>query len=194
MEFIQTYAKELVSLSVPFIAWVLNNYGKARAKVLVSQPHQFTFLVSTDEKDSEGIVTPLNQTVHTTSYLIQNSGKESANKLQLVFNRKPMYLNIWSPRPYSKNDLEDGRHVLNFESLSPNEFFQCEVLSINQENPALLTVRCNECIGQFIPMYPQPFIPPFKRKIAISLFTVGMAATAYGVLLLIQFLVLKTPS
>jgi hypothetical protein len=194
MEFIQTYAKELVSLLVPFIAWTLNSYGKSRAKVLVSQPHQFTFLVSTEVTDVDGNLIPQKQTVHTTSYLIQNAGKETANKLQLVFNRKPMYLNVWSPRPFTKEDLEDERHVLNFESLSPNEFFQCEVLSINQENPALLTVRCNECIGQFLPMYPQPFISSLKRKFIVIFITVGMAATAYITLLLIQFLVLKTPN
>jgi hypothetical protein len=45
MTFIETYGKEIVALLVPFIAWILNNVFKAKAKLQVALPHQFNFLV-----------------------------------------------------------------------------------------------------------------------------------------------------
>jgi hypothetical protein len=45
MTFIETYGKEIVALLVPVVTWVLNVLFKAKARLQVASPHQFTFLV-----------------------------------------------------------------------------------------------------------------------------------------------------
>ena len=50
----ETYGKEIVSLLVPLVTWVLNTFYKAKVKLLLANPHTFTFLVEAPLLDAEG--------------------------------------------------------------------------------------------------------------------------------------------
>lgn len=193
MTFFETYGKEIISLLVPIGSWVLNSVFKAKAKLQVALPHQFTFLVQQPIIDAEGKQVSPTQTVKTISYIILNSGRESASKVELVFNWKPMCLNLWPVRHYEEYVEPDNRYVLIFDSLAPNEVLGVEVLSVNYDLPSLVTVRSAECIAQNIKMYPQPFISQSVRVITRVLMGLGLAAAVYLAIILVQFLVLKTP-
>ena len=80
------------------------------------------------------------------------------------------------------------------KSLSPNEFFQCELLNVSAELPNLLTVRCNECVGKFIEMYPQQIVKNWLRITFLVFSVLGFVTSIYLALTLIQLIVLKTPS
>ncbi len=68
-----------------------------------------------------------------------------------------MYVNIWPSRHYTiKSDAEE-RQVMLFDYLAPHESIRCEVMSINTDLPALLTVRCKEGIARNITLVPQNF-------------------------------------
>ena len=95
MEFISTYGKEIVSLLIPFITWFLNVGIKAKAKLIWASPHSFTFLVQEPIRDPDGKVIQPTQKVCTASIKVINSGRETANKVELVFNWKPHYVNLW---------------------------------------------------------------------------------------------------
>lgn len=191
--FVQTYGKEIVSVLVPILTWALNRFGKGKARLEIAQPHTFTFLVNEPLVDAQGNVLHPNQTVETNSILVRNTGRETTRNLELVFNWKPKCVNIWPPRHYETKDQLDGRHVLKFDSLSPDESIGCEVLSINGKAPALLTARSDECVAKVVPMFPQPVIAPAARNVLRLLVAVGLAAAVYGAIVLVQFLVLKTP-
>lgn len=191
--FIQTYGKEIVSILVPILTWVLNRFGKGKARLEIAQPHTFTFLVNEPLLDAQGNVIRPNQTLVTNSILVRNTGRETTRNLELVFNWKPKCVNIWPPRHYETKDQPDGRHVLMFDSLSPAEIIGCEVLTINGDAPALLTARSDECVAKLVPMFPQPVVTPAKLAVARILLAVGLGTVVYGAIVLVQFLVLKTP-
>lgn len=194
MIFWQTYAKELVALLVPFIAWTLNTFLKSKARLHVAVPHRFTFLVQQPLLDKDGKQLSPTQTVHTNSFMVYNAGRDAATKVELVFNWKPMCLNIWPSRHFEEFLEPDGRHVLIFQSLSPGEAIGCEVLSVNADLPNLITVRSDQCMAQTVTMYPQPVSSLAKRTVAGLLLAVGASTVIYWLIVLIQFLVLKTPS
>ena len=85
MTFLETYGKEIVSLLVPIIAWVLNNLFKAKAKLHVALPHKFTFLVQQPRLDEQGNTITPTQTVHTNSFIIRNAEFDIQNVTKVKF-------------------------------------------------------------------------------------------------------------
>ncbi|WP_041463910.1 hypothetical protein [Pelodictyon luteolum] len=193
MSVLETYGKELVALLVPIFTWVFNVFFKAKAKLQVAQPHQFTFLVQQPLINSEGKQVSPAQTVRTNSFIIRNAGRDSATKLELVFNWKPMCINLWPIRHYEEHIEPDRRYVLIFDSLAPGEALGVEVLTVNEDLPNLVTVRSVQCMAQNINMYPQPVISSTVRRAATVLMALGLAAAVYLGIILLQFLVLRTP-
>lgn len=193
MMFLETYGKEIVALLVPFVTWALNTFFKAKARLLLASPHTFTFLVQQPLLNSQGAQISPSQTVHTRSLMVWNAGKETATKVEWVFNWRPSCINVWPPRHFEEHTEPDNRYVIIFDSLAPNEYLGCELFSINTQLPDLLTVRSDQCVAQTITMYPQPVVPNWRRRIAVALMFAGLALVVYTTLVLLQFLVLKTP-
>lgn len=193
MKFIETYGKEIVAIAVPFVIWLMNRIFSGRAKLLLGRPHEFMFLVQQPLFDESGNQISPTQTVHTRSFIVKNTGKDSATRIEWLFNWKPQVLNLWPPRHFSESVESDQRCVLTIDSLAPNEFVLCEILSINMNLPELLTVRSDQCVAKNITMYPQPVLPTWQRRIVVSLLFFGLAAVIYIVIWILQFLVLKTP-
>jgi hypothetical protein len=69
----------------------------------------------------------------------------------------------------------------------------CELLSINHDLPDLLTARSDQCVAQSINMYPQPVAKPWHTRVLMALSFAGLGLVIYLVILLLQFLVLRTP-
>lgn len=193
MTFIETYGKEIVALFVPLLTWTLNTFFKARARLLLASPHTFTFLVQQPLLDAQGKQISPSQTVHTRSLMVWNAGKDTATRIEWVFNWKPLCINVWPPRHFEEHTEHDNRYVMIFDSLAPNEYLGCELFSINVDLPNLLTVRSDQCVAQTINMYPQPVVPNWRRRIAVALALAGLALVVYTTILLLQFLVLRTP-
>lgn len=193
MQFLELHGKEIVALLVPFIAWILNAFFKARAKLQVATPHQFNFIIQQPLIDKDGKQIAPTQIVRTSSLVVNNAGRDTASKIELVFNWKPMCLNLWPVRHYSEHVQADGRYVLIFDSLAPNEFVGCEILAVNGELPNLITVRCDQCVAQNVAMTPQLTVSNWVRITAGFLAALGMAAAVYLIIVLLQFLVLRTP-
>lgn len=190
---LQIYGKEIVSLLVPFIAWILNTLFRSKARLLIARPHAFTFLVQQPLLDQNGGVVSPTQTMHTSSFFLSNVGRETATKVEIVFNWKPHCINLWPARHYEERTEADGRFSMIFDSLSPREDMGIEMFCINSNVPDLIVARCDQCTAQFANMIPQPVVPTWKRRIAIFLVFAGLAVSIYTAILLLQFLVLKTP-
>lgn len=193
MTIFETYGKEIVALLVPFITFTLTTLFKTKVRLLLSIPHSFTFLVQQPLLDAQGNIIQPTQSVKTTSVVLQNAGRETATKVELVFNWKPPCVNIWPSRHFTEHIEPDSRYVMIFDSLAPNETIGCELLAVNAELPNLLIARSDQCVSQPIEMYPQPVVKPWQRRIAILLTLAGMALVVYLGVQLLQFLILKTP-
>lgn len=192
MEFLKTYSKELISLFVPLLTWLINTKLKPRARIGVATLHRFTFLVQQPLFDGEGNQISSTQTAQTQSLIIKNDGKDTATKIEVVLNWETI-VNIWPTRSYEEKKDKDGRYIMIFDSLAPNETIGIELLSINKDLPALIIVRCNECVGLNIPMTYYPIVPIWKVRLFQTFAFFGLVAAFYSLIILTQFLVLKTP-
>src|SRR5690606_31153750 len=141
MNLIQVYGKEIISLIVPLLVWALNYFLRPKAKILLASPHAFTFLVQEPLRDSKGEVVQPSQTVYTQSLQIRSAGKVPISNMEVIFNWKPMYMNLWPPRHYDEVMERDERCTIKFDSLAPGEFFHIELLSINNKLPDVLAIR-----------------------------------------------------
>jgi hypothetical protein len=194
MTFFEQYAKEIVALTIPFIAWVLNVGLKAKVKLIWTSPHSFTFLIQQPLLNEANEVIRDRQTVHTASIRVINVGRQVATKVELVFNWSPMAVNIWPVRSYETKTDGDNRHILIFDNLSYKEQIGLEIISINRDNPDLLQVRCAECQAELVDMMWIPFVSKPKIFLARVMALFGIGVTVYLGIAFIQFLVLKTPS
>lgn len=192
MEFIQEYGKEIFSLSIPIIVLIVGNLLRAKAKLQLGVPHIFTFIVDEPRFDNEGNQISPNQTVHTISHLIVNAGKDSATNIEIMFNWKPQYVNIWPPRHYEETTENDGRYILLFNNLAPGEQIKCELLSINAELPPLINARCKECVAKEVTLVSQLLITNPLLSFVAYLLLAGIAFTVYIIILLLEFLLAGT--
>ncbi|MCF5544087.1 hypothetical protein [Pseudomonas salomonii] len=194
MNFLSAYGKEIVSLAVPLLTWILNSGLKAKAKLVWASPHFFHFLVQEPVNDPEGNVVSPTQRVCTASIKVINTGRETATKIELVFNWKPQYINLWPVRHYEHKTDQDGRHILIFDNLSPKEEIGIEIMCINRDLPELLLVRSAECIAKNVRLSWVGYSSPLKINIARALLLLGASTFIYLAIVLVQFLVLRTPA
>ncbi|VVG72079.1 hypothetical protein PAP18089_03071 [Pandoraea apista] len=192
MDFLTTYGKELLALVVPLGTWLLKY--RARAKVVWASPHYFTFLIQEPQIGSKGEVLNPTQTATTASIRVMNLGHEPATKVELVFNWKPQYLNIWPVRHYEEKTDQDRRYIMIFNTLSAKEDVNVEIMSINKPLPELLHVRTAECVGRRAHMMWTPFVPKWQINLAVIFMALGASVVVYGTLSLLQLVILKTPS
>lgn len=192
MNFFAEYAKELVSIIVPFLAWFLNVGLKAKAKLIWTAPHAFSFLVLEPLKDADGTVVAESQSVHTASIRVINVGREVARNVELVFNWKPQYLNRWPLRDFEERYLVDGRYMISFTTLAPKEETGLEILSVNRDLPDIVHVRSSEGVAERVQMLWIRQQPKWLWALGSTLMYFGIAAVIYVLILLLQFLVLST--
>jgi hypothetical protein len=193
MSFFAAYGKEMVALFVPFITWFLTVGLKAKAKLIWSSPHSFTFLIP-EPVFHEGVKVADATTVHTASVRLINSGRETATKVELVFNWKPHYINIWPARAYEEAVDSDKRCTIRFASFAPKEELRVEIMALNAQLPQLLTVRSDQCVAQNVHIRWVPWVPNWRIAVAQFLCLVGLGTLVYWVIVLLQLLVLRTPT
>lgn len=192
MNIFTLYGKEIFAFVVPVFTFLLNKYFKNGAKISYGELHQFTFLIQEPLKNNDGDIVKHAQNVHTLSYIFNNEGRESATNVEIIFNYPPMYLNVWPARHYELKRDSDGRHIMVFDYLAPNEAIRCEVMSINENLPSLLSVRCKEGLAQQIGLYPQKVINPRTINFVRFLIFLGSVSLVYLVVVLLQWLLIKT--
>lgn len=194
MDFLKLYSKEIVAMLVPILTWFLNRILQPKSKLAWSIPHSFTFLIQEPRVDENGKQIAPSQTIKTGSILIKNIGKTTLDNVEVVFNWKPI-LNIWPIRHFEEKLEVDNRYVMIFDTLSINESIQIEVIEreTNKDLPQLLTVRSKQCTAMNIQMAPQQVVETWKINLAKMLLLIGIGASVYFVIILIQLLVLSTP-
>lgn len=192
MEFLRLYSKELFSVFIALFTWVLNNHFKAKAALSYGFQHEFTFLLNEPRRDENQEIIANTQLVHTQSLILVNEGRESATNITLVFNFKPMYMNFWPIHHYEESTEKDNRYIVKFENLSPKDSIRCEVLSVNQELPLLLSIRAKECVARQVNLVPVKAVSPALGKAYILLHFMGLGAFVYTMIMLLQWLIVKT--
>lgn len=192
MEFLKLYSKELFSVFIALFTWVLNNHFKAKAALSYGFQHGFTFLLNEPLRNANQEIIADTQLVHTQSLILVNEGRESATNVTLVFNYKPMYMNFWPIHHFKESCEKDNRYIVTFESLSPKDSIRCEILSINQNVPGILSIRSKECVAKQVNLIPVKAVSPVLGKAYILLHFMGLGAFVYTMIILLQWLIVKT--
>ena len=80
-----------------------------------------------------------------------------------------------------------------FDSLAPGESLGCEVLSI-ADLPNVLAVRSDQSVARVVNMAPQRVVANWFLRLRAFLVFAGIVGILYLLIVLTQFLVLKTPA
>lgn len=188
MMLLQTYSKEAAAIAAVLLAFILNRYLRARARLVYSVRHAFTFILDELEDQTTKEGSGVRPVVHTASISVSNLGKDPAEKVEIVFNWKPSFINVWPSRFYETKTAPDQRHSIFLDSLAPGETFGIELLSINQNLPGLNAVRSQNSIANQVPMMPQQVYPRWIALSAGILTMVGAASAVYALLSAVQYI------
>lgn len=181
------YSKEIGALVIALVVAIFTRAIQPRAKLIHSVRHQFHYLLQEPIRDHEGQVVSPTQNVKIMSMSTFNAGRSTATKVELVFNWKPQFFNVWPLRHYEEREHSDRRFSIVLESLAPKESFGVELLAVNREIPGLCNVRSEQCESVEKEMKPQIVV---KRPLMVLLWTfliVGFVTTIYLMLSLIQW-------
>ena len=185
--FLQTYSKEIAALAAVVVTFLLNQGLRPRAKIVYGTRNAFTFLVDQPLYSPDGQKLLDKQGVHTASYAVKNVGREPAESVEITFNWRPPFLNVWPPRHYEDKPSPLNRHSVVFPSLAPGETAQVEVMAINAQLPVITALRCDQCVGKEVQLQPQQVYPAWVQRIIWVVLTLGIGSTGYLLVWLIQF-------
>lgn len=187
---ISQYSKEIVSILVPLLAWVLNGGLRRKARLIWTEQHSSSIL--TEENFSDGDEIKSRPTVVCTrSLYFKNVGSQPAKRVELVFNWRPQCMNLIPHRLYEEKVSPNGKFIIQIENLAPGEWFISDLFSV-RELPNLVTVRCEQTIPKYIESSPQPVNSRRKLMMATYMMISGFIINVYASLVIIQYLIIGT--
>ncbi|MFZ0092603.1 MAG: hypothetical protein WAK97_01690 [Pseudolabrys sp.] len=195
MQLFAQFQKEIISLAFTLISAGILYLFRARAKLVWGTPYGFTFLIhdvpaptpvpvsvpAQQDAPQTPAPAPMASNIQTASLIVQNNGREPATEVEVTFNWKPHIYNIWPIRPYDIHTSPDTRFTLKFPNLAPKEFFQVELISPGSL-PQIMSVRCKECVGKYIPVRPMRVWPNWVYGLIWSVMLLGVSAIVYFIL------------
>jgi hypothetical protein len=188
MSFLLDHLREVISLLVPFITWILGNYFSSRPRLVRSNRHLFTYLINEPLRDAAGNIVHAKQTVNVASMHIVNSGRSAAKDLEIVFNWEPQYFNVWPSRHYESKTAADGRFSILFANLPPKDVLGFELLAVNKPLPEMVTVTSEQVVGTTRQLALQPVFPRWFTWLLLWLIFSGISANVFLLVSLIQAL------
>jgi hypothetical protein len=187
-EFVIKHLREIIALVVPFLVWGLNIWHQGRPRLVRSIRHAFTFLIQEPLRNVDGEILRPSQTVQTASVSVVNTGRIAATKIEVVFNWKPQYLNMWPSRHYEEKVAPDGRYSVIYDSLPAKDSIGFELLAINADLPQIITVRSEQVVAVERNLSLQPVYPRSALWLSFWLMLSGLAINVYGIASIIQLL------
>ncbi|MBE1203270.1 hypothetical protein [Aminobacter carboxidus] len=171
-----TYNTQFVSFGLTMLAAFIFWLVQGKAKVRWGVQHGFAHKV---KNQSAGAAPAPATLVHSAAILFTNSGRVPAKKVEVTINFEPDSLAIWPQRQYSREKNPDGRLVLGFESLAPQEQLTVNLLTIGANGPDVLSVRAENSNPKEIAIGPaRIFSKPMNAVFAVWLL-LGLLAAIY---------------
>jgi hypothetical protein len=188
MSFLLDHLREVVSLLVPFITWILVNYFSGRPKLVRSNRHSFTYLINEPLRDASGNVIHQKQSVNVASMHVVNSGRTAAKSVEIVFNWEPQHFNVRPSRHYESKTAADGRFSILFANLPLKDVLGFELLAVNSPLPDMVTVTSEQVVGTTRQLALQPVFPRWFNLLVMWLVFSGISANVFLLVTLIQAL------
>lgn len=102
-----------------------------------------------------------------------NSGTAIAEEVEVAFNWQPQHMEWYPHIPTTVTRQPDGRHILTISRLNPKEGVTFSLLSLNQEHPNLLHVRCKGFGGKPLAFRSQQIFPLWVNVLVATLMFLG---------------------
>lgn len=188
MDLLKQYSKEIVSLIVPFVAFLLARIFRAKARLIWSIHSSRVLLTEELVQVADGPPERKLVTVSSAWLFFQNMGREPATEIEIVFNWQPQIYNIWPTRQYETAINPDGRFIVKIPNLAPKEFLGFDLLTSRGDLPTLIQCRSLQGIATKIETTPQQVQPRWKLILAAFLMFLGGVASLFLFISAIQFI------
>lgn len=103
-----------------------------------------------------------------------NTGSAAAEDVELAFNWPPQHMEWYPHLPTTVTRQPDGRHILTISRLNPKEGVNFSLLSLNQEHPGLMHVRCKGHGAKRIEFRRQQIFPLWLNLLVGGLMLLGV--------------------
>lgn len=187
LQFVYDYQAQIWSLATVIFSTLIGRIFRLKPKLRYSVHHSSNLLVDEPRFDDKGNQVAARQIVKTVSIVIENSGLQAAKGVEVAFNRKPPILNISPARSFTDVRSSFDRYSLKFDSFAPGEQSTVEIMSINADLPMMTAVRCDDCVGEMIPMAPQRVWPQWFLNVIGVITILGAATVVYMLIRFVQF-------
>jgi hypothetical protein len=165
-------ATVIVGIVVGIILMLL----QPKARILYWFPANFFF----DLKDR-------NVRIQTNTLTIQNTGRKTAENIEIIHKTKPDFYQFYPPVVYQEEYNLTGEHILRLENLGPKEHTTLQLLSYLTP-PVFLNVRCKDCLAELISIQPQRVVPKWQKALAGLMLFIGLGFSCYWLIRAVIFI------
>jgi hypothetical protein len=182
-----TYSKELVAFGLALLASLIQWSLRAKPRLWWSVHSPRAFLHSYKIPRENQPPLDKNDIYNSSSFSLNNSGRATAQDVEIVFNWRPQLLNLWPQRLYTEHENPEGRFIIKIGTLGPKEFIGIDMLSCNRDLPAIVQVRAAVGSTKNIAMYPQRIFPKWMNMLLMYFTFLGFATSIYFAFVVLQF-------
>jgi hypothetical protein len=176
-EFVTSGSGLVQAILIAIATALLARFFQPKGKLIWSTSHQHYYSM----RNLDGGHFP----VRTQQLWVQNVGKAAIEGVEIILNYPPQHLEVWSPRAYDQQVLEDRRLVLTFPYLASNEFFTVSMLDTISDIPVVLSTRSKSGLGKQIEMGPQRLYPRWIGLLLVLFACFGIGSLVWFVVQLL---------
>lgn len=177
-EFLHEFELHIIAVICTLLGAGLTYLFRPRSKLVYSFVHRFTFALQ-PVPNSFGLAAAA-------ALWVKNVGRASATEVEVTFNYKPQFYNLWPARPCEIIvDSIVNRYTLKFSSIAPQEELWVHMISSGQELPEVVSLRSKEGVAELISMRYAQINSKFVVAILWAFLLLGIATFIYFILFLI---------
>ncbi|HVA84137.1 MAG TPA: hypothetical protein VNF28_04495 [Candidatus Binataceae bacterium] len=152
-----------------------------KVKLVWWTPHAFLFQIRLPGASANATAGFL-----TDAITIQNIGRRSAERVEIVCATKPDLFKLQPPLDYQESNTPAGEHVIRIDSLGPKEFFTIEFLSYTSAVQVQI-IRSSAGQAQAIPIQFNRVFPRWFNRVALVALLTGFGFWIYWLLRICEF-------
>ncbi|MBG6203071.1 hypothetical protein IWQ48_004228 [Labrenzia sp. EL_13] len=182
MEFFGQYGAQFVSFGLAIVLAIARYFLQPKVKLVWGLSHGFMHRVTLENTSDEEVD---HIPICTNYHLLSNNGRGVATDVEVTFNYIPKNLEVWPERQFETSVNPNGRFIVKFGSIAPQEQVSLNVLMLHGEAPNILSVRSNETTGKLIPLIVNRLFPRWVYALLTALLVLGFASFIYLVIELV---------
>jgi hypothetical protein len=171
--------RSLIPALLTVIVTVVGAVFSARPRIKWGVSHGFVFDVQNQNPAQGG---PPFTLFHTRTVFVQNTGRATAEGIEVHFSRHPEHMQIWPTFNYTTAANPENHFVVLIENLGRREHLTLELLSMFQL-PDVLRVRSKVGEGRQVGITSSEVFPAWYRRMLLTLIWLGMFAIIQNVYL-----------